>query len=37
MAAQWVPGEPGPMTLRLRKVSWDLYQDPSFAFPVRYD
>ncbi len=30
-------GEPGPVTLRLRKAYWELHDDPRFSVPVRYD
>jgi branched-chain amino acid aminotransferase len=30
-------GEPGPVTLLLRKAYWDLHGDPRFAVPIRYD
>ncbi len=30
-------GAPGPTTLRLREVYWELHTDPKYTTPVRYD
>ena len=30
-------GEPGPVTLRLKDMYWDLHDDPAYATPVNYD
>jgi len=30
-------GEPGPVTLRLKDMYWDLHDDPAYTTPVNYD
>ena len=30
-------GQPGPVTVRLKDLYWDLHDDPAYATPVRYE
>ncbi len=30
-------GDPGPVTLRLKSMYWDLHDDPAYATPVKYE
>ena len=30
-------GAPGPVTMRLSEMYWQLHQDPAYSTPVRYE